>query len=257
MYKALVIDDERPARQAILALGDWEKYGIAPPFEASDSMVALALMEKKRPDIVFVDMYMPVIDGLGFLEKSAHSNSGTKFIVVSGFDDYEYLRQSFRYGVMEYLLKPIVAEELDNVLSRAVEELDAEKEGRKNSKARTVDAMQKHTERISTMEMLAETKAYIEKNYFNDINLNMFSERFFVTKEYLSRCFKNAVGCGIYEYLTATRMKKAEELLRCTDGKIRTIAECVGYRDQNYFSRAFKNFYGVHPTQYRIKAKKE
>jgi len=254
MYRALVIDDERPARQAIIALGNWEKHGILPPQEAQDSITALAMMEKIKPDIVFVDMYMPILDGLGFLQRAAPSNPDTKFIVISGFDDYEYLRQSFRYGVIEYLLKPIVAVELEQALSQAVTELNALKEKNKKSARKTSD-IEKHNEsRNSTAEMMAEIKIFIENNYSKDINLIMFSEKFYVTKEYLSRCFKDTVGLGIYEYLTTTRMKKAEELIRLTDGKIRTIAQIVGYSDQNYFSRAFKNYYGVHPTEYRMGA---
>jgi len=251
MYKALIIDDERPARQAIIALGKWEKYGVEPPLEASNCFVALEMMEKYKPDIVFLDMRLPVMDGLSFLEKAAPAYKNTKFIVISGYDDFTYAQKSLRYGVMEYLLKPVMEKELEQSLARAAAFLAMSGEMPEK------ESMPEKIPGLSKKSMVAEISSYIEQNYAGDISLSMFSRRYYVTKEYLSRCFKEVVGCGIYEFVTETRMKKAGELLQDTDDKIQAIAEMVGYKDQNYFSRAFKKFYGDYPSKYRAKKRTE
>jgi len=245
MYKALIIDDERPARQAIIQLGQWDKHGIAVPMETFNCISAFSMMEENPPDIVFVDMYLPVIDGLAFLQKATQHFPNTKFIAVSGFDKFEYARQAFRYGVVEYLLKPIIEEELDQAISKAV--------GLLNAMQSHAPPMQGIHQNITIMDTVAtEILDYILMHYSAEINLTMFSQQYCLTKEYLSRCFKEKTGYGIYEFVTKTRMEKAKALLDTSDIQIRVIAEMVGYQDQNYFSRAFKKFYGVHPSKIRM-----
>ena len=259
MYSALVIDDERPARQVIIALGKWGKYGIMPPMEASNCIDALAVMEEKQPDIVFLDMYLPVMNGIEFLKAAAPANKKTKFIVVSGFDEFEYARQSLRYGVVEYLLKPVLEDELERALARAVYMLDAgieqpgdeEYYGSFKHEAEGGDPHRSFGMHSSMEDISDEIRDYIETNYASEISLDMFSQRYYLTKEYLSRCFKEIVGFGIYEYVTRTRMSKVKVLLRDTDAMIRDVAAAVGYNDQNHFSKAFKKYYGMYPSQYR------
>lgn len=261
MYKALIIDDERPARQAIFALGKWEKYNVAPPMEASNCIAALAIIEEIHTDIVFLDISLPVMDGIEFIKRVAPNNPSIKFIVISGYDKFEYARQSIRYGVVDYLLKPVVEEELERALERVVALLDVETGQKRLSETGilgTEQARGSDDENWPSKEkVIAEIIDYIEANYAREINLNMFSQRYHLTKEYLSRCFKEVVGFGIYEFVTETRMKKAKKLLMDPQAKIRVVAEQVGYNDQNYFSRAFKKYTGVHPSEFKSGRKDE
>ena len=79
----------------------------------------------------------------------------------------------------------------------------------------------------------------------------MFSEKYFVSKEYLSKLFKKKHGCGIYEYALNLRMSRAKELLLDPGLQIQQIAERLGYSNSNYFSKAFKNFYNLSPSEFR------
>ena len=69
MFKALIIDDERPVQIAVSKLGRWSYYGIEPPATAINGKDGLSCMRELHPDVVFVDMNMPVMDGCTFLEK--------------------------------------------------------------------------------------------------------------------------------------------------------------------------------------------
>jgi two-component system response regulator YesN len=98
---------------------------------------------------------------------------------------------------------------------------------------------------------LYEIKEYIDKNYSREITLSVFADRYYLSKEYLSKLFKEEFGYNIYEYVLKVRMEQARELLSEPAVKVLTVAERLGYRDNNYFSRAFKTYYGISPTEYR------
>ena len=81
----------------------------------------------------------------------------------------------------------------------------------------------------------------------------MFADKYFFSKEYLSKLFKSKYGCGIYTYVQEIRMQRARDLLLNPDIKIQSISERLGYADNNYFSKAFKNYYVMSPSQFRKK----
>lgn len=128
MYHALIVDDEKHVRQTISLLGQWAENGICPPSEATDGHTALALMEQQPADLVLVDIKMPVMDGMEFLENATRRFPGAKYIIISGFNDFEYAKQAIRFHILDYLLKPISETELNACLEKAVRELQKERE---------------------------------------------------------------------------------------------------------------------------------
>ncbi len=151
---------------------------------------------------------------------------------------------------MDYLLKPVIESELNEVLALAVTELTGEKErlGERNGP----NFMEfKRSLMASDKRNLAEIKEYIEGHFDRDLKLSFFAERYYLSKEYLSKLFREEFGFTIYEYILKVRMEKAKELLSDPEVKVLTVSVYVGYQDNNYFSRAFKTYYGVSPTEYR------
>ncbi|WP_372632592.1 response regulator [Cohnella sp.] len=94
-------------------------------------------------------------------------------------------------------------------------------------------------------------KAYIDNHYFEDIKISLFTEKYFLSREYLMKLFKQQFGVGIHEYVQKVRMDKAKQLLDDPTLKIQDISAMLGYKDKNYFSKAFRNYYSVSPTEYR------
>ncbi|UUZ80281.1 response regulator [Paenibacillus sp. P26] len=127
MYKALIIDDEEPARRAIKALGAWESLGFTELLEAWNGQMGLEPLTEHQPDLVFVDMRMPLLGGVEFLEK-AHDRGSAKFIVISGYDDFPYARSAIQAGALDYLLKPIKKQELNEALHKVAALLEQERE---------------------------------------------------------------------------------------------------------------------------------
>ncbi len=530
MPHVLIIDDEEPVRQGIKLLGKWEELGIDTISEAGDGQTGLRILQEEQPEIVLLDMKMPIINGAEFLQITRKEHPDVKFVIISGYDDFEYTKQAIRSKVLDYLLKPVKEAELNQVLANAVKELTAEKEARvlsrliagnlavsklnkqllaamisENDKLSLWEAFQnmdpksmalfqvavlrimngtaviqqkfqgdpsaayasfidtinassnewyrsftfknpatfneliiilamphsseqdnihaiaglngivaaledlfgvyaivgvgeaypdfesvnhtydqavsildsvnmfqdkgnvftacknvpegsvrsslidkrdllfhafesgsveyskniiaeyfniirqigyfsledarktmlefmiiiddishqfglesrtknqyfKHGQltgtitgfddltriinlvleetfdgikkgmRVAGKENIYKIKEYIDGNYFKEISLNQFSERFYVSKEYLSRIFKEQFGIGIYEYVLKVRMEHARIMLADPEMKVQTVAENVGYNDQHYFSKAFKKYYGVSPSEFR------
>jgi two-component system response regulator YesN len=124
MYKLLVLDDEEVIRRGLKAIiqkgvSDFEIY------DAADGKEGLEIIAKKQPDIVITDIRMPHLDGLELIAQVYKSSvKRPVFIIISGYDDFNYAKQAIKFGVKEYLLKPIVKEELIQLLNSIIRELD-------------------------------------------------------------------------------------------------------------------------------------
>ncbi|OMF37256.1 hypothetical protein BK133_06545 [Paenibacillus sp. FSL H8-0548] len=118
--KALIIDDEKHVREAIRLLVPWERFGIDTLLEAQDGMSATHLIRTERPEIIFTDMMMPNMDGTELLQWVAEHAPASKIIVISGHDDFSLVRHAVKYGGVDYILKPIDAEQLVGALTKAV-----------------------------------------------------------------------------------------------------------------------------------------
>jgi two-component system response regulator YesN len=99
----------------------------------------------------------------------------------------------------------------------------------------------------------SDIKDYIDNHYFEDFSISTFTEKYYLSREYIMKLFKQQFGYGIHEYVQKVRMDKAKELLHDSNLKILEISEMLGYKDKNYFSKAFRNYYSISPTEYRMR----
>lgn len=127
MNRVILVDDEQFVRRGLLALVEWNKIGYEVIGEASDGEDALELILAKEPDLVLTDIRMPVFDGLELIKKAKEQcRKVPKFIVVSGYNDFKYAQQAVRYGVCDFLLKPVDKVEIENVLKDLVPVIEKE-----------------------------------------------------------------------------------------------------------------------------------
>ena len=241
MYKSLIIDDEKPVQIAISKLGRWHKYNIKMPELANNGAQGLKVMREIHPSIVFVDMNMPIMDGCSFLNVASKEFPECKFIVVSGYDSFNYAQEALRCGAIDYLLKPIEEEALSGAIEKALSMLSDH----------TTPEPAPSPECMSQEEVAADIRDYIDCNYYQNIKLSILEEKYHFSASYLTKLFNTAYGYSIYEYLLKVRMERAKELLENPNIKVLDIAERLGYSDNHYFSKAFKTYYNISPTQYR------
>lgn len=126
MYKALIADDEDIIRRGIAYFlkKDPEIEVVA---QAEDGEMALELAAEHLPDLLFVDINMPFLNGLEFIEKLEGILKNAVIIVITGYDDFKYAQKALRLGVFDYLLKPIMENTFYDAVDRAKEQLGRRK----------------------------------------------------------------------------------------------------------------------------------
>lgn len=131
-YRVIMADDEAHIREGISRKINWEALGFRLVGEAENGQEALELAEQLHPDVILTDIQMPFLTGLELCKRSAIILPATKFVVFSGFDEFDYAQQAVRLNVSEYILKPIDTAELVAVLEKLKQQLDAERAQRQN-----------------------------------------------------------------------------------------------------------------------------
>lgn len=119
----MIVDDEVQIRKGIRAKVNWDDLGLQLIGEASDGREALDYANIHNVDIMITDINMPEMDGLMLIKQLSEVQQNMKFIIISGYSEFEYARTAMQYGVSEYLLKPVLDTELQSSLMKVREEL--------------------------------------------------------------------------------------------------------------------------------------
>lgn len=127
MLKVLITDDEIQIRRGLRMKVDWEEEGFEIVEEASNGQEAIELLQNINVDVVITDMRMPIMDGVELAKRCQQEFPHVKVIVLSGYSDFEYVRNSMKQGVKDYLLKPVAPDELVETLRKIHKEVEEEK----------------------------------------------------------------------------------------------------------------------------------
>jgi len=380
--KALIVDDETNVRNTIRYLGNWGKHGITELFEAGNGEEAKALIDRERPEIIMTDVKMPKKNGIELIEWLDAGAYPGKVILITGFDDYSFMRKAIQHGSFDYLLKPIEEDALNETLANAVDAWNKEEEERRRANSglyeeamrlrlnremtsacngeafdldeiaqslpqadaydltllyvyhnhhsdpslqllaeelparewgsvfsllnepnlfvilsprgrlfpieewmtqhvaipvrlvsgeplESLDELPKSFEsaqramaqqrfraihRLSDLEdakRMFEIVAFVEEHYGEELSLDKLSSRFFLSREHISRRFKQEKGMTLSSYVMRLKINQAKQWLRQTDEKMYSIALKLGYQDEVYFSKLFKKIVGMTPVEYR------
>lgn len=128
--RALIVDDEARVRKAVRLLVDWERHGIDEIEEAGSGTEAIEQIRTLKPAIVIMDMMMEAGNGVELMAWVSEFAVSVKFIVVSGHDDFDFVRHTVRHGGIDYILKPIDPEAINAAVSKAVTAWNQEEQER-------------------------------------------------------------------------------------------------------------------------------
>ncbi len=123
LVKIIVADDEKWVRNTITSIIPYEKLGLTLISEAENGLEALEICRQYKPDILITDLMMPGITGMDLIQELKTLQPDLKIIIISGYSDFEYAKTAIKYGVSEYILKPIDENELCNILARVRDEI--------------------------------------------------------------------------------------------------------------------------------------
>lgn len=240
MIDIVICDDEVILRNG---LKSWvEKSGL--PLKVSGTAgngpQALELIAKQKPFIALMDVNMPGMAGLDVIEEIQNRGIGTRFIIISGHDEFQYARRACHLGVVDYLLKPIDRGELVELLKKVLEQI------RKEQLTQKVFVEKEDTTKEKIL-------GYIQDHFTEQqFSLRQLAEEFHLSQSYVTRLIKQETGSSFSELLTRMRIDRAVSLLvHSPDMKLVEIAERTGFASQHYFSRVFKEKIGFSPADYR------
>ncbi len=162
MWKIVIADDEAKIRRGLRA--EIERMGLPVTVvgEAQDGLEAMHVCEQVRPDILLVDINMPFVSGLAFIEQLRQSNQEARIIVVTGYEEFEYARSAVALGVQAYLLKPVEVEELKAALQGCLDELSR------------VTAHNRHYE--WALKQLSRRREYLLEQFLRDMIAGQWTE---------------------------------------------------------------------------------
>ena len=254
MYSVLIADDEEIIRRGIKSLVEKEE-GFSMTMMAEDGQEALSIASEKEPDVCIVDINMPFLNGLDFIERFHKLCPDSCVVIITGYDDFSYAQRALRAGVIEYLLKPINEEEFSVTMKKIKRRLGARDSNERVLKWVT-DNNKEHTNvEDKRSSYSAITKAALDRlnEYFSDENLSLeeTASALHVSAPYLSKTFKEETGDTFHNYLQRMRLRKAAEMLKDEDNMVKEIAYACGYSSLHYFSAAFKKETGMSPVEYR------
>lgn len=256
MIKVLVVDDEHLIRRGIAKIiGEITATHLAVT-QAANGEEALAFMAAIPFDLLLTDIKMPKMGGIEFLKRSSREYPAVVKIVLSGFDEFDYVREALRNQVEDYLLKPVDEGELKMAVVKAARLVLASRStdptGCKEFFERFAlpeTAGAREANRTGTTIKLVKT--YLKKNYQKHISLESAASFACVNPNYLSEMFRRETGITFVDYLTQVRIEAAKKIL--LDPRIRAyeVGLKVGYDDPVYFSKVFKKFVGLSPKDFR------
>lgn len=237
MFSIMIVDDEPYIRRGLTDHIPWTRAGVTDVRAAASGIQALGMLAERPADVLITDIRMNGMDGLELIAQARTLCPDMRVIVLTGYDEFEYARACLRMHVNDFLLKPVEEEELLLIVKRLFQYMKG-----------TAPAGPLEVPADATVQ---KAKDFIRSNLDGDLSVARIAGGLFITPAYLTRLFKRATGEGVSGFVTHMRMERSCALLKGTNLPVGRIAEMVGYKDQNYFSLAFKKHTGRSPGAYR------
>lgn len=235
--RVLLVDDEIMIREGFKRLFDWAAHDCEVVGEAADGMEALSRIDALCPDIVIMDINIPIMNGLKVIQLSRIKHPETAYVIVSGYDDFSYCREALRLQITDYILKPVNYDEFGSCID--------------NLKISLFERGVTHSDSALEERTINQLTRYLQEHLSEEISLSVLADEFHLSAQYISQLFKSEIGVNFLTYLTNIRMENAKKLLLATSLPISDISERSGYGDYRVFTKAFKKSEGVTPSQYR------
>ncbi len=339
MLSILIVDDEPLVIKGIRIMLERTQLPIHSIREAENGEEALSQITEMIPDILITDIRMPKMGGLELCRKISKKCPQIAIIIVSGYEDFTFAQQAIKYGVRDYLLKPVNGIELIKVISDIIDKNEKSnkflyiapqelnnvisllenglwnatntdvQEGLKRLSAFLKEAPLEYCVKLSNdinqillsrlslkigytlmmqtpqyagkdkssfsswlnevfksmqseladrrknadYNLFVMAKEFIREHYKSEITLEELARKTGFSPNYFSQLFKIKTGKTFVQFKKEVRIERAMELLNQPDKSITEIAMDVGFNDSTYFIRAFKDYTGYTPSEYKRK----
>ena len=248
MYKLLIIDDEARIVEGLKLMMDWRELQFQVIETATTYAEALDKAVEIQPDIALVDVCIHDKKGYDLIQYLQRFQLNTRYVMISGYDEFKYIKKAMKLGVKDYILKPIDKKELRETIEKIiVEEFHGTIDTGGSKDCDPV--LQKDYKEFS--KLTQKVILMVQQNYKENISLKYIGDQFHMNSTYLGQLFMKDTKMKFSEYLMRYRMQLAKELIETTQDKISYIALEVGYSNLNYFYTQFQACYQESPLEFR------
>jgi two-component system response regulator YesN len=253
--KLLILDDDIQIREGLEQGIDWKSAGFEEVRSVGDGVTGLRLAREMVPDIVLSDVRMPGMDGLEFLRALKGMFPRIKVVLISGYDDFEYLQKAVRYHADAYELKPVKIRRLLSLIGELKAGMGAEEdlprgEGRCGP-GHGPGPLPEQSFSGTYSPRIRRAIDYVNSHPAADLSARNLGALLGISPNYFSALFKQETGTSFNGFVNRVRLENAAYFLEHTDGRISEIAASIGFRDVVYFSQVFRKTYGCCPSRYR------
>lgn len=247
MYKVAIVDDEPIIVEGLEKTVCWADFGCEVIGRAYSGTEGLKLIREKNPDMVFSDIRMADLDGLGMIAAIKSEHPDIEVTILTGYRDFEYAQTAIQLGVRRFLLKPSRMEEIHAAIRAMASALDAKAERNRSSQKEAEET----DSQLAGNFIVKNAVAYMESHYAEKLQLADVAGRVYVSSWHLSKLINGEMHQNFSEVLNGIRIRKAKELMKDPSLRIGDIADRVGFLDMAHFSRVFKKTTGMSANEYR------
>lgn len=253
----LLVDDEPLALRALSTCVNWKQLKFRKVYTALSVGDAKRIMDSSHIDILFTDVEMPEENGIQLLQWVHIHHPHIVYALITGHDDFHYIKTAFHLESADYILKPIQVDEFLDTIERMVRKLKGQEESKRirhyadqwiseqSAEIRKRDEVENSPEQLAL-----DVENYMHEHLTEELSIETISNHFHFSSDHLNRLYKKVRGTTLNQYLIRSRMDLAIKLLQ--DGKMNAsqISDYLGYSSYPSFVNTFKKIYGVPPSAY-------
>ncbi len=245
----LFVDDDEEMRSYVASLLG-KIYRVK---TAANGVEAMKMVGEKQPDVIVSDVVMPEMNGLTLLKRlKAHAETNhIPVILLSSKTAVADRMEGWDKGADGYLGKPFNIEELVALMNTLIENrqrIKGKYSGAQDTEGKIAGPEMKGNDEVLMERIVKVINAHIDDP---ELNVEKLSDEVGVSRTHLHRKMKDIIGMTPSDYIRNIRLKRACELLKCSDIEVTQVAYKIGFASQSHFSSHFKRYTGYSPSEYR------
>ena len=240
MYQVYLVDDDLLILEDIINMVPWMDNGFEVAGYQTDPVKAIDEIVEIKPDVVFCDLRMPVMDGNELIRRLKEEGVNAEFVMISAYDSFRNVREFFQQAGFDYILKPVNNDDIQLVLEELNNRLSARN---------VMETSEIEKEALTNNPEFNKLILYVEEHFMENITLETLTARFGFARNYICGLFQRYYNKSLTSYLTELRMEHAKKLLLDEKKQIKEVALSCGYSDYHHFFRVFKKYFGLSPKE--------
>ena len=256
----LLIDDEPLTVKMLKKNIHWSSLGIDEVYTAYDTICARQIIKSCQIHIILCDIEMPGESGLSFIHwLNESTDCDAVSLLLTCHDEFTYAKEAVSLNIMEYMLKPVPYDILENTIRRAVETYLKEQQKKEQilagqywqQYASKIDKEMISSDPTVHEKIFSDISEYVKQHINEEIDRNKIAVSVHMNADYLSKIFKKKTGITISEYIRLEKLNYSKYLLRNTSLNIAEISSQLCFSSQAHFSNSFKKQFGYSPMEYK------